>query len=45
MKAILFTIITVTIFYSAIQTDKIKTVEIYQGNAIDQLDPSWPKMA
>lgn len=45
MKTILFALITATLFYSAIRVDLIKTTSVYQGNVIDQLDPSWPKLA
>jgi hypothetical protein len=45
MKAILLTLITATLFYTAFQADKIKVTGVFQGNVFDQLDPSWPKLA
>ncbi|MBC7427067.1 MAG: hypothetical protein H7336_00555 [Bacteriovorax sp.] len=45
MKAILFAFITATLFYSAIQTDLVKTASVYQRDSIDLLDPSRPKLA
>lgn len=45
MKVFILSFITVAILTMAFQTDEILTASVYQGNVIDQLDPSWPKLA
>jgi hypothetical protein len=45
MKVILLALVTATIFYSAIQADKVKTASRFQNDSIDLLDPSFPKLA
>ena len=46
MMKILFLLLTMAMLYSAAQVPlKIKTTVIYQGNIIDFLDPSRPRIA
>lgn len=43
---ILLLFLSLAMFYSAAQTSlRIKTAVIYQGNIIDALDPSRPRIA